>query len=189
MGDDAYLVELRLALAKALGENFELRQQLAGADARAQKLREILAHEELLFAGHDRLLERVDRAAQKPVEPRFRLRVFDGKKRDLTPPVIDCAARWAACRGRCCAFAFQLTAEDVAENKIAWEPSAPFQIRQEADGFCHHFDRQGQGCTAYEDRPATCRTFTCENDPRVWIDFEKGIAQPWPPSHGDDDDP
>lgn len=123
MDDDNYLVELRLALIKALGENFDLRQQLAGAEARAENLRDILAHEKLLVPGHDRLLERIERAARQPVEPRFRLRVFDGRKRDLTPPAIDCAARWAACRGRCCSFAFQLTAEDVAENKIAWEPN------------------------------------------------------------------
>jgi Fe-S-cluster containining protein len=179
--DDEYTRELRAALVAAMDRAHALEKKLAGAEARAAQLSDILTHQGKLAVGHQRLLERVDHQAQDHVEPRFRLRLFKSEKASLVEPEIDCVSRWPLCHGRCCQFEFELTAEDVAQNKVRWEPSAPFIIHHEEDNFCSHFDREGCGCTVYQDRPTTCRTFTCENDSRIWIDFEKRIPQPWTP--------
>lgn len=181
MPDDEYVEELRAALVKALDDNLELRKSVAGAEARADKLREIMTHEGLFKPGHEKLLARVDQSARQPIEPRFKLRLYTEPKANIVDPDIDCVARWPLCRGRCCQFEFQLTAEDVRENKVRWEPNHPYQIRHDDDAFCHHFDREGFGCKVYLTRPTTCRTFTCQNDERIWIDFEKRIPQPWTP--------
>ncbi|MFO0579928.1 MAG: YkgJ family cysteine cluster protein [Polyangia bacterium] len=179
--EDEYTRELRAALVKAISDRHELEKKLAGAEARVAQLTDILEHQGMLAAGHKRLLERVDQKAQGRTEPRYKLRVINTERAKIAAPAIDCASRWSLCQGRCCQFEFALTAEDVAQNKVRWEPSAPFVIHHDEDTFCSHFDREGGGCTVYEDRPTTCRTFTCENDSRIWIDFEKRIPQPWTP--------
>lgn len=113
---------------------------------------------------------------------RRRLPVLSGKLdevgdkyalRDL--PRIDCLARLAACRGRCCGFSFTLSLQDVADG-VRYDPQNPYTIAHGPDGLCVH--SKGGQCTIYEKRPAICRTYECSNDPRIWIDFEKGIARP-----------
>lgn len=178
---EEYVAALRKALVQALAENHRLERELAGAAARAQQLTTILEHQGKRQAGHDRLLERVTANAQQQVQPRYRLRLFTEDKYQIEEPAIDCVARLPICKGRCCSFDFELTAQDVNENATEWEPDKPFLIRHEADGFCAHWDRGSGGCTNYEKRPTTCRTFTCHDDQRIWIDFDKRIAHPWPP--------
>jgi hypothetical protein len=100
----------------------------------------------------------------------------DGDKyalRDL--PRIDCLPRLPACRGRCCTFAFMLSLQDVADG-VRFDPNNPFAIAHDEHGMCvHSVECQ---CTIYSKRPAVCRTYECSKDPRIWIDFEKGIARP-----------
>jgi hypothetical protein len=83
------------------------------------------------------------------------------------------------CGARCCRFAFPLSSQDLDEGVIRWDHGRPYLIRHDANGDCTHLDRaRGGGCTAYEHRPATCRTYDCRNDPRVWIDFERRELAP-----------
>lgn len=179
--DAAYEAALRAALARALVEIDRLERALAGAEARAAQALAILDHLGAHKPGHDRLLERVDLQAQGKIEPRVRLRQYVENKRALVGPAIDCAARLHLCKARCCALEFELTPEDVTENQARWQPDRPFVIQQGDDGYCAHFDRGGTGCTIYFDRPATCRTYTCEHDPKVWLDFDRMIPAPWSP--------
>lgn len=91
-------------------------------------------------------------------------------------PDVDCDARIPLCRGRCCTLHFPLSKQDLDERVVKWDYLKPYIIRQsEADGYCVHNDRQTKGCTVYHHRPAVCRTYTCKNDKRIWIDFDKRI--------------
>jgi Fe-S-cluster containining protein len=96
-------------------------------------------------------------------------------------PEIDCAALLPLCKARCCTFYFPLSFQDLDEGKIEWDYARPYQIRRGEDGYCVHSDAGTRGCTRYEVRPATCRTFDCRKDPRIWIDFERKIPAPEPP--------
>jgi Fe-S-cluster containining protein len=91
-------------------------------------------------------------------------------------PDVDCEARIPLCRGRCCTLHFPLSKQDLDERVVKWDYLRPYVIRQsEVDGYCVHNDRKSKGCTVYHFRPAVCRTYSCKNDKRIWIDFEKRI--------------
>jgi len=93
--------------------------------------------------------------------------------RDL--PAIDCAARLPVCRARCCTFTHLLSAQDLDEGLLEWELDRPYVIRADESGTCVHHDRATGRCTVYEHRPASCRTYDCRDDDRIWADFEAGV--------------
>lgn len=94
-------------------------------------------------------------------------------------PRIDCAALIPLCRGRCCKLSFPLSFQDLDEGVVQWDYARPYHIRRRDDEYCVHNDPATRGCTVYEQRPSTCRTFDCRNDKRIWIDFEKKIPAPF----------
>lgn len=94
-------------------------------------------------------------------------------------PDIDCAALITLCRGRCCKLWFPLSFQDLDEGVVQWEYARPYHIRKRDDEYCVHSDPLTKGCTVYEQRPSTCRTFDCRNDKRIWIDFDKRIPAPY----------
>ena len=94
-------------------------------------------------------------------------------------PQIDCQALIHLCRGRCCKLWFPLSFQDLDEGVVQWEYARPYHIRKRDDEYCVHNDPQTRGCTVYEQRPATCRSFDCRNDKRIWIDFEKKLPAPY----------
>ena len=97
----------------------------------------------------------------------------------ITEPVkLDCNALYPICKGRCCKLNFPLTKQDLDERKLEWEYARPYMIRKRADGRCVHQHETTHACTAYEHRPAICRTYDCRGDKRVWLDFEKRIPAP-----------
>jgi len=68
---------------------------------------------------------------------------------------------------------------------VRWDHGRPYLIRHDADGACTHLDRAlGTGCTVYAQRPATCRTYDCRTDPRIWRDFARRELAPieWEPA-------
>ncbi|MDX2088793.1 MAG: hypothetical protein SFX73_13130 [Kofleriaceae bacterium] len=88
------------------------------------------------------------------------------------------------CKGRCCQLRFALTTQDLDEGIIRWDYGRPYMIRQRAsDRACVHNDPATKFCTVREVRPATCRTYHCKDDKRIWEDFANRIpaAGAWPP--------
>jgi hypothetical protein len=88
-----------------------------------------------------------------------------------------CAELIPLCGGRCCGFDLWLSSQDLDEGVVAWERGQPYRIRRGDDGRCVHQCGDG-GCGVYQHRPATCRTYDCRNDPRVWIDYEARVPAP-----------
>ena len=101
-------------------------------------------------------------------------------KHAVPSPDIDCAANLHLCKGRCCALTVTLSREDLAEGRLRWDVRDPYVLpKHPTTGYCQNMQRDG-GCSAYHDRPATCRTYDCRRDPRVWIDYEQRIPAPMP---------
>ena len=93
-------------------------------------------------------------------------------------PEIDCPGRIPLCKGRCCKLSFPLSFQDLDEGKLRWEYIRPYQIKKRKDGFCVHHDTETRLCTVRDIRPAVCRTYSCKDDKRIWIDFDKRIPVP-----------
>lgn len=93
-------------------------------------------------------------------------------------PQIDCKSRLDLCKARCCRLTFPLSFQDLDESIVKWNYSNPYLIRQKDNDYCIHHDCYSRLCLVYENRPATCRTYDCRNDKRIWIDFERRIPAP-----------
>ena len=91
---------------------------------------------------------------------------------------IDCDERMPLCRGACCRLRFALTVQDLEEGSVKWELGRPYMIRHDADGYCHHVERETKHCGIYEKRPIICRSYDCRKDKRIWADFENRIVSP-----------
>jgi hypothetical protein len=91
-------------------------------------------------------------------------------------PDIDCASLMPLCKGRCCTLTVFCSAQDLDERVAQWDYSRPYQLRKrEDDNYCVHSEKETRRCTIYAHRPATCRTYDCRNDARIWRDFAKRI--------------
>lgn len=91
---------------------------------------------------------------------------------------IDCESRVHLCKAACCRLSFALSKEDVEESVVRWDVGRPYIIAQTADRRCVHLDRGTHACGVYAQRPVPCRTYDCRRDRRVWLDFERRIANP-----------
>jgi Fe-S-cluster containining protein len=91
---------------------------------------------------------------------------------------IDCENRLALCRGACCRLSFALSVQDLEEGTVKWELGRPYMIRREADGYCHHLEREPKRCGIYNQRPIVCRAYDCRKDKRIWADFENRVVSP-----------
>jgi Fe-S-cluster containining protein len=90
---------------------------------------------------------------------------------------IDCESRKHLCHAACCAMAYALSPQDIREG-IRWSLGKPFMNARGADGYCVHLNRDAMTCSIYERRPAVCRQYSCRNDRRIWLDFDKMIINP-----------
>jgi len=121
------------------------------------------------------------------VQRRFRIQSDRGIKIRLSlepdkyvveSPVIDCVSRLHLCRARCCSLDVVLSPQDLAERKLPVIAGQPYLLsRDPITKKCACMDNKG-ACTAYDYRPATCRSYDCREDARVWIDFEARIPAP-----------
>jgi len=101
-------------------------------------------------------------------------------KYTVESPDIDCASLIPLCGARCCSFEVMLSKQDVLEKKLPFVVEQPYMLpRDPASKRCACMDAVG-ACTAYDYRPATCRTYDCREDRRVWIDYDRRIAAPLP---------
>lgn len=128
-----------------------------------------------LHAGHARMLRRIKGVEASTV----RLSVIPDK-RAVPSPDIDCASLLHLCKGRCCALRVTLSEQDLAERELEWDLQQPYLLRRDPEhGYCSYLGVGGK-CGVYEARPATCRSYDCRTDPRVWIDFEQKLPAPVP---------
>lgn len=186
MAADEELRRLRELLAAMQKRQTHLEERLDTAEKNVEGLRgalellgNVLASGGTLNEGHQRLIARLaDRnpAPLPPVKEGVHLAVYVDKY-EVQNADIDCGARIHLCYGRCCTLRFELTTQDL-DDGIRFEVDRPYEIRHEADAYCTHYDREHGYCGTYENRPATCRIYTCKTDKRIWIDFEKMIPQP-----------
>jgi Fe-S-cluster containining protein len=110
---------------------------------------------------------------------RVRLSMVDDKY-TVESPDIDCASRLALCGARCCSFDVMLSRQDLDERKLPFVIDQPYMLpRDPVTKRCACMDDAG-ACTAYDYRPATCRTYDCREDRRVWLDYEARIPAPLP---------
>lgn len=101
-------------------------------------------------------------------------------KYEVASPDIDCASRIPLCGARCCSFEVALSPQDIAEKVVPFVVDRPYLLpRDPMTKKCACMDAQG-ACTIYAHRPATCRTYDCREDARVWIDYEARIPAPLP---------
>jgi Fe-S-cluster containining protein len=91
-------------------------------------------------------------------------------------PQIDCASLIHLCKARCCALKVCLSQQDIDEGVLSWDYEQPYQIRRRReDEYCVYSEPETRRCIVYAHRPATCRTYDCREDPRIWKDFDKKI--------------
>ena len=141
--------------------------------ARLAWLIEVLIVRGHLTPAHGRMIAKIKGAASV-----VRLAVHPDHRPAPTPR--DCAGLLPLCQGRCCAMDVSLSAEEVTAGKLRWELERPYLLPKDPDrGYCGDLGDDGR-CTAYADRPATCRHYDCANDPRVWLDFARRLPAPMP---------
>jgi Fe-S-cluster containining protein len=94
-------------------------------------------------------------------------------KYGVASPDIDCAALIPLCKARCCSFEVALSSQDLEERVLPFTIADPYMLPRD-HGRCVCMDAAG-ACTVYSHRPATCRSYDCRRDRRVWVDFEARI--------------
>jgi putative zinc- or iron-chelating protein len=106
---------------------------------------------------------------------------------------VDCENRIHLCKAACCRFRVGLSSEDIREGILKWDTAQPYTLAKKANGSCVHLDDGTCGCTVYAERPIPCRGYSCKDDKRIWLDFERRIPQPllhhpdWPECLDPDD--
>lgn len=176
--------QLRGALRRVAAESADTRGRVGELAQTLESLIDILVRAQTLKPAHVAMLKRVARDAQAVRTPPVELSAVVDKYAEQGDPGVDCAARLHACEARCCAFAVVLSRQDLEEGRVRWDLDHPYRLpRDAADGYCTYLARDGEragGCTNYEVRPATCRSYSCRDDARVWLDFDAMIPAPLP---------
>lgn len=172
---------LRGMLERLIADNERAQRGLAELQQQFETLIEIMIAVGTLRPGHAELIaklrKRVEVARTVPIEL-----ATDVDKYAVTGEPIDCEARLHLCHARCCSFQVLLSRQDVTEGELTWDIDHPYRLSRAADGYCGHLGRDDGHCQRYEHRPATCRSYSCKTDRRVWIDFEARIPAPMPPT-------
>jgi hypothetical protein len=88
---------------------------------------------------------------------------------------IDCATRIPFCQAACCRMRWPLTLEEIEAGPVKWDLGRPFFNRHAAHGYCHRHDIASHACEVYDQRPPPCRQYSCVDDERIWLDFERMI--------------
>jgi len=93
--------------------------------------------------------------------------VYGQEDEGLPDAKADCEANLKSCRAICCTFHFALTKEEVQKGHLKHNPSRPFFIARDTDGYCGHIERSTLRCTVWPERPLRCRRYDCKKDPQV----------------------
>jgi hypothetical protein len=159
------------------------------ASADLYSLIKILVAKGIIGAGE---LEQYKEEVKKRLDDSFkeadigvRVRRSDTDKESKVEEVrVDCEKRKYICKAACCTLTYPLSLQDINQG-IRWSLARPFMNAREVDGYCIHLQRDSLKCTIYEQRPAICREYSCRNDRRIWLDFDKMIINPDPFGGGD----
>jgi Fe-S-cluster containining protein len=173
--DEAHL---RTRLQQLTIDTETAQQGVAELQQQFETLIEIMLHAGALRPGHtqmiERLRKRVEIARTSPVELSR-----DVDKYTVEGEPIDCESRLPLCQGRCCSFGVVLSRQDIEERELTWDIDHPYRLPRASNGYCENLDEDAR-CQRYQHRPATCRSYSCKTDQRVWIDFDARIAAPMP---------
>lgn len=166
-----HVVALASSLSAVRPQSDAEQQTLAELGKRFELLVTMLHWAKVLEPHHLQMMQQLRPAV---ANRRVRLSVV-ADKRAVASPDVDCASLAHLCKVRCCrAFDIELSREDLADG-VAWELEAPYLLARKHDG-CSYLGEAG--CTIYDKRPATCRSYDCREDPRVWIDFAQKLPAP-----------
>jgi Fe-S-cluster containining protein len=87
--------------------------------------------------------------------------VYGQEEEGLPDAIVPCEANIRSCKARCCTLQFALTREEVEKKLFKHNPSRPFFIARDRDGYCPHLDRGTLQCTVWSQRPLRCRRYDC----------------------------
>jgi len=90
--------------------------------------------------------------------------VYGQEDDGVADAVVDCGSKLHSCKSKCCKLQFALTKEEVQKNLFQHNPSRPFFIARDRDGYCPHLDRSTLRCTVWAMRPLRCRRYDCTAD-------------------------
>lgn len=88
---------------------------------------------------------------------------------------VNCEERLPICKAVCCKLSFALSIKEIEEGEIKWELGKPYHIRHQSNGYCCHLKNEDNKCSIYEKHPSVCKKYSCANDKRIWVDFDKII--------------
>jgi len=149
--------------------------------ATARALGELLVARGVLSA--EELQERVAQARrdleERPV-PKVMLARGGDKYAAENNVLVDCLERLLICKARCCSYSFCLTEQDLDEGVARWDYGQPYWMRKRPNGYCVHCHPETYQCEVFAYRPLVCRTYTCREDKRIWLDFEQRVLAPAP---------
>jgi Fe-S-cluster containining protein len=87
--------------------------------------------------------------------------VYGQEEEGVPDATVDCEAKLRTCKAMCCTLQFALTKEEVQRKVFQHNPSRPFFIARDQDGYCPHLDRRTFRCTVWSERPLRCRRYDC----------------------------
>jgi Fe-S-cluster containining protein len=171
--------ELRARLDRLAADHERSRLGIAELQQQIETLIEIMVAAGTLRPGHAELIAKLRRRVEVARKAEVEVSGVEDKY-GVTGEPIDCESRLPLCQARCCSFAVMLSRQDLAEGELTWEIDRPYVLARGPDGYCGHLGRDDAHCQRYDHRPATCRSYTCKTDRRVWIDFDARIPAPMP---------
>ncbi|MDR2439841.1 MAG: YkgJ family cysteine cluster protein [Planctomycetaceae bacterium] len=111
-----------------------------------------------------------------PKQVRVGLGVIVAQGQSTLPSEEDCEKRKHLCKQACCRiFEVHLNADEVESGRFDWNPRSPYSLHKNHAGCVHLIEGK---CAIYHNRPATCYTYSCKKDSRIWLDYEKVELNP-----------
>ena len=96
--------------------------------------------------------------------------IYGDESADVPDADVDCARHLPQCGARCCTLIFALTPAEVEQGLVQFNPTRPYFIARDDDGFCPHLDRDSLQCEVWADRPLRCRRYDCCDNRDFWPD-------------------
>jgi len=94
---------------------------------------------------------------------------------NTTTNFVDCeAGRKLGCNTFCCRLLVALKPHEREERSDGLP--AKGYVGKDSNGLCVHMDTENWLCTIWENRPETCREYTCNNDFKLQIVLREGFS-------------